>query len=230
MSRSTVQKIIARSILSSAAAGLVILTGCSETSSDPSRIGETQAESPSAVAPAKTDLSVPSGSVLRVEFERSVSSADSRPGEQFTASVVEPVYVDGRVAIGAGATVTGRVVEVEPAKKIGGRAKLNLEFTSVKTLDGSEWPLSATFHDQAKSQTKKDAATIGGSTAGGAILGRIMGHQKGDDAEGTTIGAIVGAAVGTAIAASNTGEEVTIAAGTEVPIELLRPIRMTVTS
>jgi len=168
------------------------------------------------------DVTVPSGTVLAVEFQQTLSSASSQSGDRFTARVVEPVLVDGRVAIATGSIVSGRVVKVVPSKKMGGRAQMNLEFTSLQFASGAESPISASFHGQGKSQTKKDAATIGGAAAGGALVGRIIGK----DTKGTVLGALVGGAIGTGIAAGNRGQEVTLPEGMTIDIQLNSPFRV----
>jgi hypothetical protein len=132
------------------------------------------------------------------------------------------VLVDGRVAIAEGSIVSGRVVKVLPSKRFGGRAQMDLEFTSLRLPSGVERPLSASFHSQGKSQTTKDAATIGGAAAGGAILGRVIGK----DTEGTVVGALVGGAIGTGIAARNRGQQVTLPEGMTVEIQLDSSLRI----
>jgi Zn-dependent protease with chaperone function len=161
--------------------------------------------------------SVPVGTAFMVSFQQALSSADSRSGDRFTARVVDPVLVNGRVAIAAGSVVSGRVVAVQPAKKIGGRAQLNLEFTSIRFASGGESPISASLNGQADSQ--KDAVTIGAAAAGGAVLGRILGK----DSHSTVLGAVIGGAIGTGIAARKKGEEVNLPEGVAVEIRLDAP-------
>jgi Zn-dependent protease with chaperone function len=173
-------------------------------------------------AGGRSDVTVPSGTVLAVEFEQTLSSANSQAGDLFTARVLEPVLVDGRVAIAAGSIVSGRVVNALPSKKIGGKAQLNLEFTSLRIASGDDSPISASFRGQAKSQTKKDAATIGGAAVGGAVVGRILGK----DTRATVLGAVLGGAIGTGIAASNKGQEVTLQEGMAIEIQLDSPFRV----
>jgi predicted Zn-dependent protease len=162
---------------------------------------------------------VPAGTVLLVSFAQALSSASSEPGDRFTARVAEPVLLNGRVAIAAGSTITGRVVAVQPAAKLGGRAQLNLEFATLRDASRRESPIAASFHGQGKSQTKKDAATIGGAAVGGAILGRAIGKDR----KATVLGALVGGAIGTGIAAKNGREEVTLPEGIAIEIHLDSP-------
>jgi outer membrane lipoprotein SlyB len=99
---------------------------------------------------------------------------------------------------------------------------LNLEFTSLQVASGRESPISASFHGQGESQTKKDAATIGGAAAAGAVVGRAIGK----DSESTVLGAVVGGAIGTGIAARNRGQDVTLPEGIAVEIRLDAPFTM----
>lgn len=172
------------------------------------------------------DVTVPSGTALALAFDQALSSRTAQVGQTFAARVAEPVSVDGRVVIPAGSTVSGEVVQAERSQRIGGRAKLGLAFHRLTFPSGEDVPISASYYTVAKSQMKKDAATIGGATAGGALLGRIIGHDKGEEAEGTAIGAVVGGAVGTGIAASNRGQEAAV--GGTITVELDAPVTVEV--
>lgn len=171
------------------------------------------------------EKTVPSGTELKLELVDSVSSAESQAGEGLQARVLEEVVIDGHVAIPAGSNVSGRVVAVHGLKAIGGRAFLSLEFTSVDTPSG-EVPIHAAWSRVGKSETRKDAAIIGGSAAGGAILGRILSdHDKG---KGTLVGGLVGGAAGTAVAAGTKGEEIQLPSGTTLTVHLRAPVTLTI--
>jgi hypothetical protein len=163
--------------------------------------------------------SVPAGQEMEVVLLDDLSSAVSKAGDSFRASVKESVVADGGVAIPSGSVLRGTVVEAVPLnKKIGGRAKLVLDFVSLELPSGETVPVTAHFQELGKSETAKDTATIAGATAGGAILGRIL--KDDDKKKGTLIGAAVGAATGTAIAARTQGQEVQIVSGTPVTVKL----------
>ena len=163
--------------------------------------------------------SVPAGQEVQVVLMDDLSSAGSKAGDSFRASVKENVVADGGVAIPSGSVLRGTVVEAVPLnKKIGGRAKLVLDFVSLELPSGETVALNAHFEELGKSETAKDTATIAGATAGGAILGRIL--KDDDKKKGTLIGAAVGAATGTAIAARTQGQEVQIVSGTPVTVKL----------
>jgi len=167
---------------------------------------------------------LPAGTTLDLIFLDGVSSQTSQAGDPFRARVARDVTHDGLVVIPAGSVVAGSVAEAVPLKKIGGTAKLALTFSAIELTSGSSVDIEATLAEQGKSETKKDAATIGGAAAGGALLGRLVGHGS----KGALIGAVVGGAAGTAVAAKTKGEQVEIPVGTERAIQLNRPVDVTV--
>lgn len=167
--------------------------------------------------PAALVVSVPAGTVMEVQLLEGLSSQTSEAGDIFRARVASDVATDGAVGIPAGSEVVGVVTEVVPLGKVGGRAKLGLKFTDLVLPSGRTVPIDATLVQQGPSETRKDAATIGGAAAGGAILGRVL--SKKDRSRGTVIGAIIGAAAG-AVLASRNGEEVVIPEGTRLDLKL----------
>ena len=173
-------------------------------------------------------VTLPAGSEVEVKLAQTVSSATSRPGDLVVARVVEPVRVGEKVVIEPGSEVTGAVVAAVPAKRMGGQASLEVQFHTLTLGSGEQVALQASVRRAAKSQTGKDAATIGGAAAGGALLGRIIGHNDGEEARGTATGALVGGAAGTAIAASNKGDEVTLREGAVLRLRLKAPADITV--
>jgi len=161
---------------------------------------------------------VPSGTVLEVELLDTISSENSQAGDTFRARVSGNVRSAGRVAIPSGSEVMGEVTQAVPLRKVGGQAKLAVHFTDLVLPDGTTVPIEASFVQSGRSETGKDAATIGGGAAAGAILGRIL--NKGDRGKGGVIGAILGAAAGTVIASRTPGEPVTFAEGSVVDLQL----------
>jgi hypothetical protein len=171
------------------------------------------------------EKTIPSGTTMNVELLDSVGSATSSPGDSVQGRVKQDVVLDGKVVIPAGSTVSGSVTAARGLKKIGGKAILGVTFNSVE-LPSGETPIRAAFYREGKSETKKDAATIGGAAAGGAILGRILSRDH--DAKGTAAGAIIGGAAGTAIAAGTKGEEIHLPSGTQLALHLQAPVTVKV--
>lgn len=171
---------------------------------------------------------LPAGTTLRIALLQEVSSSGNGAGDVVSGQIAKDVVAGGQVVIPAGSRVSGTVVEAVPLKKIGGKAKLALSFTEVDPPDVEASSIQAAWSAEGKSETKKDAATIAGATAGGALLGRVIGHDKGDEAKGTLIGAIVGGGAGTAIAAGTKGQEVVLGSGEVINVVLDAPASIAV--
>ena len=77
------------------------------------------------------EVTVPPGTTVMLRWSETVSSRASAPGDSFRTTVDEDVTVDEAVAIPAGSVILGRVTEAHQPK-VGGRARLALEFTSVE--------------------------------------------------------------------------------------------------
>ena len=165
---------------------------------------------------------VPAGTTLVLELQQTLSSHETPAGAAFDARVAQEVSVAGRVAIPAGTKVRGRVTEAHPAKKVGGRAILSLSFDEIETPEGDSVAISARLAQSGKSEVAKDAAIIGGSTLGGAILGEAV-----DEGEGTVVGAVVGGIAGTIGALKTKGKPVVLPAGSTLPIVLEQPVTVT---
>jgi type IV secretory pathway VirB10-like protein len=176
------------------------------------------APEPAREEPRMVPVTVPAGTRLEVELTRTLASNTSSPGDAFRARVSEDVMQDGVVVIPRGSEILGEVTEAVPLKRVGGQARLALKLTDLVLPSGRTVPVQASFIQEGRNETRRDAATIGGATAGGAILGRIL--NKGDRSRGSIIGALIGAAAGTAIASKTPGEEVVIPEGSVVTLRL----------
>ncbi|HEX7182117.1 MAG TPA: glycine zipper domain-containing protein [Thermoanaerobaculia bacterium] len=195
-----------------------------EVELEPEREAEPEPEPEIEEEPRPEPATVPAGTVLEVEFLDSVSSQSSRPGDSFRTRIASDIREDGRVVIPRGSEIVGEVTEATPLRKVGGRARLALKFTDLVLPSGQSLPIEASLVEQGRSETGRDAATIGGGAAGGAILGRILNRK--DRSKGAIIGAVIGAAAGAVLASRTPGEEVTIPEGTMVNVELNDSVRV----
>ena len=203
-----------------------------ETLPTPAPAAEPEAPAPVSPEPAPlpeelprpTAVTVPAGTHLDVEFTRTLASNTSSPGDSFRVRVSDDVIEDGVVVIPRGSEILGEVTDAVPLKRVGGQARLALKFTDLVLPSGKTVPIDASFIQEGRNETRRDAATIGGATAGGAILGRIL--SKGSRSRGSVLGTIIGAAAGTAIASKTPGEEVIIPEGSVVSLRLDDAVRV----
>jgi len=169
------------------------------------------------------EVVVPPGTVVELRFSETLSTWSNSTGDAFRTTVEHDVVIDDALAIPAGSVVVGRVTEAHQPRKVGGRARLSLEFTALELPSGKSAAIDGIFARRGKSETLEDAAIIAGSTLGGVVLGEAL-----DEGEGGVIGGILGG-IGGAVAATKTkAKPVEVPAGTVMSIELVRPVTLEV--
>ncbi len=161
------------------------------------------------------------GTVLPLELRTALSTASSRPGDLAMAVVREDVSEGGRVVIPAGSELRGRVTHAVRGGKTKGNARLAFAFDEI-VVRGRSHPLTASAIDlTAKDSHKKDAAILGGSTAGGALVGAAVDGKK-----GAGIGALLGAAARGGVVLTTRGEDVSLSSGTALRVKLAEALRL----
>lgn len=161
-------------------------------------------------------ITVPAATTLRVELQTSISSATSRPGDEFEAEVRKPVQVEGVEAVEAGARLLGHLSNATPAAEAKGRGTLTLEFDSVTLADGRELAIETApvVLRAPPPKKKKKKGLIGGITGAGAALGEIISRRRG----------AVGGVAGSGIAHSERGADIELAAGNSFEVQLAAPV------
>ena len=163
------------------------------------------------------------GTVLSVRLIEALSSDRNHPGDTFTASLDEPLVVEGMVIAEKGARVEGRIVDTTQAGRVKGLSAINLELTSLMTSDGQRVAISTeSFKKEGQESKKKDAAKVGGGAALGAIIGAIAGGGK-----GAAIGAGVGGAAGTGAVVATRGDAAVLASETKLTFHLSNSVTIT---
>ncbi len=179
------------------------------------------AQAPAAAPEPLRTFTLPTGTRLDTELRSSLSSATARAGDEVRARLRQPVVIDGTEVVPAGSEVVGEVTEAVPLGKVGGQARLVLDFRRLEPRGSDPVPIDAEIATKGENETARDAATIGGAAVGGAVLGRVL--NRGHKGKGSLIGAIVGAAAGTVIASRSQGEEVVLPAGAQLQLTLNQP-------
>jgi hypothetical protein len=172
--------------------------------------------------PGVVSATVPAGTRLSIALGQTLSSRSSRPGQRVRARVVSPVREHGAVVIPGGSELLGEVTAAGSPRRLGGRAIVGVRFTELVLPSGGTVPIQASFAQQGRNRSRRSAAIIGGTAAGGAIIGHNV-HDS-NRSRGTLVGALLGAAVGSAIAANAPGPEVVVPRGAVIRVRLRRSV------
>ncbi|HJT30216.1 MAG TPA: hypothetical protein VJ784_22570 [Pyrinomonadaceae bacterium] len=168
---------------------------------------------------------VPVGTDLKVRINDTLSSKDSRIGDRFTATVIDPSRFDE-------ARINGHISSIQKSGKIKGRTSMNLAFDSVELRDGRRGVMhgyvTRVYGEgsgradneggvESGSRGKQTAKRAGIGATVGAIVGGIAGGGK-----GAAIGLIIGGAGGAGSLAINGSKELKIESGTEMLVHVTR--------
>jgi hypothetical protein len=162
-----------------------------------------------------------SGSPIHIRLIDSIDSEKNREGEEFRASLEDPITIGNDVVAQKGADAKVRLAAEKQSGKITGKAELTVQLVSV-TVDGKVVPVNTSnvseYSGSRGARTAKTAAAVG---AVGAIIGAIAGGGK-----GAAIGAGAGAAAGAGSQVFMKGQRVRIPSETVLTFTTEGPVKL----
>lgn len=180
------------------------------------------AEAPPPAA-APSDMTIPAGTWITVRVDQPLSSDHNQPGDAFTATLAQPLIVNGLVVARRGQTVGGRVAEVQKAGHVKGTSSIGLQITEISLVDGQQIPVNTRFINRAgDTSVGRDAAALGATTGLGAAIGAAA-----DGGFGAGMGAIGGAVVGTIGILATRGRPAVVYPETMLTFRLESPVTFT---
>ena len=188
-----------------------------------------------AMAAAQASAPVPAGTALMVKLETTLATFSSKAGDPFQARLTQAVVLNGKTLIPAGAMIEGRVTKVAEPRRISGKPTIGILAEALVLPTGERFFLDATLVDtnagrdtdvnregefKGSGHDRRDQLEAGGGTAGGMLIGGLIGGPP-----GILIGGVVGAG-STGVHWLSKHRSATLRAGTELTLELNRPLAM----
>ena len=193
-----------------------------------------------AAQPETTDLALPPGTPVYMKLETPISTRTNKMGDRFAGRVTQPVMLNAKTIIPVGAALEGKVIRAEEKRRVTGTPVIDLRPELITMPDGTRYSIIATVVDTSNTQDVNvddegrihgrghdggDWKETGLATGAGALVGGLVSGS----AKGTFIGAGVGATASVVRWLSKT-RDADLPAGTEIIMELSRPMAMSSSS
>jgi hypothetical protein len=160
------------------------------------------------------------GTEIVVRLIDEIDSEKSKEGDEFRASLDEPLMLSEQVIAPKGADAKVKLVTEKESGKLTGKAELTVALVSV-TVDGKAVPVETSSVSQASgSRGARTAKTAAATGVVGAVIGAIAGGGR-----GAAIGAGAGAAAGAGSQVFMKGQRVRIPSETLLNFTTASPVR-----
>ena len=164
---------------------------------------------------------LPAGTQISIRMIDGIDSERDKTGDEFHASLEDPITIGNDVIAPKGADARVRLAEEKESGKFTGRAALTVQLVSVVVNGKTVLVNTASVSEYSGSRgasTAKKAAAVG---AVGAIIGAIAGGGK-----GAAIGAGAGAAAGAGSGVFMKGQRVKIPSETVLTFTTEQPVKV----
>jgi hypothetical protein len=186
---------------------------------DPEPVAQPDLGRPPATIPEHQEVVIPRGTALRVRIDEAVNTRRNRAGDQFRASLAEPIVVGGKTVVPRGTRFLGHVTESQPSGRLQGRAVLALTLDSFE-LDGKGYRVrTGSVNRVSVAHKKRNFELIGGGAGLGALIGGLAGGGK-----GAGIGAAAGGGLGGGVQAATKGQQIKLPSETVLTFTLQGPL------
>jgi len=168
-------------------------------------------------------VTLAAGTALAVRIGETISSARSKVGDSFLATLEQQLVIDGFIIAERGARLEGRVLEAAEAGRGGGTSHLGIVLVKLETADNQRVRIrTVPYKKDGGSSTAGNVAKVGAGTVLGAAIGAVAGGGK-----GAAIGAGAGAGAGGGAVLLSRGKSVDIPVETRLSFRVEEPVTIT---
>jgi hypothetical protein len=164
---------------------------------------------------------IPSGTPFNVRIDQTIDTDRNRSGDEFTATLTQPVQRNGHIMVPAGTVFHGHVTNANSSKRLTGKASLGLVLDTFEMNGRIYRVTTSNVSELSHSHKKRNSILIGGGAGVGTLVGALAGGGA-----GALIGGAAGAGAGTAGAALTGKKEVKIGAETPLTFTLQKAVEI----
>ena len=123
--------------------------------------------------PLVEEVLIPAETLIPIRFLSALSSKNNKSGETFNFQIAENVFIDNKLIIPANSEGVGEITKAKKATILSRPGKLEIEFKSVSSLDGTS--LSLILGEKAEEENKRLYVAVGAGILGLIILSSPVG-------------------------------------------------------
>jgi len=123
--------------------------------------------------PDTEEVIIPSGTLIPIRFQSTISSKDTKPGDTFICQVVKNMFLSNKLIIPMNSRSIGEITEAKKAKILAQPGKLELIFNPIMTLDGT--PIELIMGEKAEEENKRLYVAVGTGILGFLVLSNPIG-------------------------------------------------------
>ncbi|HZP00044.1 MAG TPA: hypothetical protein VFD30_07110 [Terriglobia bacterium] len=177
-------------------------------------------------------FSIPAGTTLHCRLTQTLTTKLNYQGDPFTATVSEPVVLNGRDVIPVGTKIEGRISYLSRPGRIHGVGEMRLNAEKISFADGRTYPLSAVLLSaygaedtkvvggeglvKGPNSRKESITEVAAGMGGGSLVGLLFAHP--------VVGMTVGGAVGFVDRMRRGGKDLALPIGTQLNYQLTRDL------
>ncbi|MEA1939900.1 MAG: hypothetical protein U9N03_04455 [Candidatus Caldatribacteriota bacterium] len=123
--------------------------------------------------PTIEEVIIPSGTLIPIRFQSTISSKDSVQGDIFTYQVVKDMFIGNKLVIPAETSGVGEIIKVKKATILSRPGELELNFNIIPALDGT--PLNLIMGKKSEEENQRLYMAVGAGILGFIILSNPVG-------------------------------------------------------
>jgi hypothetical protein len=184
------------------------------------------------------NYTIPAGTVLNCRLSQTLTTQLNNEGQAFTATVSEPLVINGQQAIPIGTILNGRIASLNRPGRINGVGEMVLSPETLSMPSGQTFRLNAVLLHaygapgakvvdseglvKGPNALKGDLLEIGIGTGGGTFLGTLVGGFRGG-----FFGGLIGGGAALVDRLRRRGPDLALPTGTELKFQLTRQLVVT---
>jgi len=185
---------------------------------------KTQSQQPTPPILKPIQVTIPVGTLFKVQLNQSIRTSTHRTGQSFFATLKEPIMLGGKTLIPAGVPLLGVISRSVESGHFSGMALIELQLVRIFMLNETTYLLTTeSFQKTGRAHLLHNMGLIGGVAILGAGAGFLFGQVS-----GALVGMGLGAVTGGVFAYVTGQEDLFLKAGTELVFKLSRPITISI--